>query len=73
MDPHGTLSERRAAERRATVIYRTSLERRARLKELAAAHGVSVQVYLDSVLWDEPLGRDRKSGPRAQQELPIAV
>ncbi|RHW43740.1 MULTISPECIES: hypothetical protein [Dermacoccus] len=65
------MSERRAEPRRATVIYRTSLERRDELKALAAEHGVSVQVYLDSVLWNEPLGKDRPSGPQRQQELPL--
>ena len=67
----GTVSERRADERRATVIYRTSLERRAKLKARAAEHGVSVQVYLDSLIWNEPLGKDRRPGPQAQQELPL--
>lgn len=68
---NGTVSERRANDRRATVIYRTSLERRSQLKALAAEHGVSVQVYLDSIIWNDPLGKDRRSGPQAQQELPL--
>ncbi len=61
----------RAADRKANIIYRTSVERRARLKERAAAHGVSVQVYLDALLWDEPLAPDRISGPKRQQELEL--
>lgn len=61
----------RAADRRANIIYRTSTERRERLKARAAEHGVSMQVYLDSILWDEPLGPDRVSGPKRQMELPL--
>lgn len=71
MTERGTVSERRAEPRRANVIYRTSLERRDQLKELARAHGVSVQVYLDAVLWNDPMGKDRPSGPQRQQELPL--
>lgn len=61
----------RAEDRRAPVIYRTSRERRERLKARAAEQGVSVQVYLDALLWDEPLAPDRVSGPKRQMELPL--
>lgn len=61
----------RADDRRASIIYRTSQERRDRLKARAAEHGVSMQVYLDSILWSEPLKADRVSGPKRQQELPL--
>lgn len=61
----------RADDRRANIIYRTSTTRRAMLKARAAEHGVSMQAYLDSLLWDEPLGPDRISGPKRQMELPL--
>lgn len=73
MANRGTASDARADERRASVIYRTSLERRNKLKAMAAEHGVSVQTYLDAVIWDEPFGKDRRPGPQArgQEELPL--
>lgn len=61
----------RAPDRRVNVIFRTSAEGRERIKALAAAHGVSVQTYLESVAFGLPLGSDRPSGPRNQAELPL--
>ena len=64
----------RAPDRRVNVIFRTSPEGRERLKATAAAHGVSVQTYLEALAFGQPLGADRPSGrtPRAAQtELPL--
>jgi len=73
MTSYGIRSDHRADDRRAPVIYRTSFERRDRLKSLAAERGVSVQTYLDAVIWGEPIGEDRRPGrqSREQQELPL--
>lgn len=61
----------RAPDRRVNVIFRTSHEGRERLKQRAAAHGVSVQTYLEALAFDLPLGSDRPSGPTPQRELPL--
>lgn len=61
----------RAPDRRVNVIFRTSSEGRDRLKAIAAAHGVSVQTYLEAVAFGQPMGEDRPSGPIVQTELPL--
>lgn len=44
----------RSEERRADVLIRMSRSRREELKALAEAAGVSVQVYAEAKLFDEP-------------------
>lgn len=63
----------RGQSRRVNVAFRLSIEDRAHLQATAAAHGVSVQTYLERVAlgrWD---AQDLPSGPikRHQGELPM--
>ncbi|XAS74805.1 hypothetical protein V3G39_00025 (plasmid) [Dermatophilaceae bacterium Sec6.4] len=61
----------RSEDRRANIIFRTSVARREELRAIAASHGVSVQIYLEAVAFGQPLASKRSSGPRPQQELPL--
>jgi len=63
----------RALDRRVNILFRTSEEGRAELRARAAAHGVTLQTYLESVAFGRPLGTDRHGGrpPQSQEELPL--
>lgn len=64
----------RAADRRVNVLFRLSEEERQELRDRAAAHGVSMQTYLESVALGRPMGQDRPGGRpkrKPQQELPL--
>jgi len=64
----------RSVHRKVNVLFRLSEEERQELRDRAAAHGVSMQTYLESVALGRPMGQDRHGGRpkrRSQQELPL--
>lgn len=58
----------RSSERSVMVAMRMSSRRRADLKQRAASQGMTVQAYLESLIW----GDDAPEGePKQQMELPM--
>ncbi len=66
-------STHRTGERAVMLAFRCSPADRDELRERARSAGISMQTYLERLIFDRPEARDRASGrpARRQEELPM--